>query len=160
MQPSQRRKLNELLDALVQLIITSTVNDEIKGKARTILDYYLFNPFTKRKYDFFNQLTLAYRPSHDIAAESKYVPFLSMLLFSNHEMYKMRLEALDAIEGLPFTPETIQTKEELQNRFVEALAIYTEIDHADFEAMSTLLTTHAFGCKRPLATGELKDLPT
>jgi hypothetical protein len=160
MQPSQRRQLNELLQALITLIIESTVDDTVMGKARAIVDYYLTNPFTKRKDDFFNQLTVAYRPSHEHAADPRYVPFLSLLLYSNHQMLIMRLEALDAIAGLPFKPETIQTKEELQNRFVEALAKYTEIDHTDFEAMSTLLTMQAFGCNSPLAFGELKDLPT
>lgn len=157
MQPSQRRKLNELLDSLAKLIVNATVPAEIKGKARTILDYYLFNPFTQKKHDFFNQLTLTYVSTHPHAADSKYVPFLSMLLLSNHELLLARLEQLDMIAGLAFKPEDIPTKEQYCNRFVEAMALYTEIDHTDFQAMTTFLPLHAFGGITPV-TGELKDL--
>lgn len=159
MQPTQRRKLNELLEALAKLIVYSTVPNEVKGKARSIIDYYLANPFTKRKADFFNQLTLSYPPSHTHAADPKYVPFLSMLLYSNHELLLARLEYLDMIGGLSFKPETIPTKEQMKNRFVEALALYTEIDHTDFEALMTCLPQHAFGGLTPM-TGGLKDLGT
>lgn len=155
MSPHQRRTIAELARNLIQLITTCTCSNEIKGKAITIVDYYVVNPFTKRQSDFF-RVSMNYDVSHDHSADPRYVPFLSMLLLSNYDMLQRRIEMFGMIDGLGFRPETVLTVEQLQNRFVEALALYTEIDHGDLTQLSSFLPMHAFGCA-PHPTG-LKDL--
>lgn len=156
MTPHQRRTINELALALIKLIVNSTCTGEIKGKARTIIDYYLINPFKQRQSDFF-VVMLRHVATHDHAANSKYVPLLTMMLLSSHDLLLKRLEMLDMIDGLGFRPETVPTKEQLQNRFVEALALYTEMDHTNLDMILSFLPMHAFGCI-PQPTS-LKDLP-
>lgn len=155
MSPHQRRTIAELTRNLIQLITDCTCSNEIKGKAITIIDYYLVNPFTKRQDDFF-KVSMIYDATHDHSADPRYVPFLSMLLLSNYDLLERRIEMLNMVGGLGFRPETILTAEHLQNRFVEGLALYTEIDHSDLDQLMSFLPMHAFGCVQQ-PTG-LKDL--
>jgi len=155
MTPHQKRTISDLTVALLNLIMGSGCSNEVKGKAYTIVDYYLFNPFETRQPGFFRD-AMVWSSVHQFKAEPKYVPLLSMLLLSSYDLLMRRIEMLDMIDGLTFTPATVLTKTQLQDRFVEALALYTDIDHSNLEELMNTLPLHAFG-GNPQPTG-LKDL--
>jgi hypothetical protein len=154
MTPGQKHLLNTLLVKLVTLIRTATVSDVVKGKARTIVDYYLYNPFTEKDVKFFHLLhgsqfytdhmRDAYSPSHTHSADRRYVPMLTHMLSTNYNLLEAELERMGMLADLPLDGSITPTAEELRNRFVEALALYVDINHADYKAICWTIPRHVF----------------